>query len=115
MSIVNDFRKLCPPAMLYLSLSILGLVLSGVQNMDDKNIYRLGTYTTWVEDKGLIFAFKTVYVLFWTWVLNLMCKDSHSGIAWFLVLLPIILIFMIIALFMLNNGRVTEGNNNYNM
>ena len=31
-------------------------------------------------------------------MLNLMCKDGHSEIAWFLVLLPFVLFFMVIAM-----------------
>jgi uncharacterized membrane protein len=37
-----------------------------------------------------------VIILFWTWVLNLMCKDGHSEVAWFLVLLPFVIFFMIL-------------------
>ena len=111
MRLYKDFRNMCTPAMLYFTLSVLGLVLSVAQNMDDKNMYRLGTYATWVEDKGIIFVFHAIYILFWTWVLNLMCKDNHGGVAWFLVLLPIMLFFMIIALFMLKGSRIEECHN----
>ena len=49
----------------------------------------------------LVFIVKIIYILFWTWVLNLMCKDGHSGIAWFLVLLPFILLFVIMGMVMM--------------
>jgi hypothetical protein len=44
---------------------------------------------------------KVIYILFWTWVLNLMCKDGHTGIAWFLVLLPFIMLFVIMGMVMM--------------
>jgi hypothetical protein len=44
----------------------------------------------------LVFIVKLIYIFFWTWILNLMCKDGHSEISWFLVLLPFILYFLIL-------------------
>jgi len=38
----------------------------------------------------------------------LICKDGHTGIAWFLVLIPFILLFVIMGLVMVN-PRVLEG------
>jgi hypothetical protein len=41
-----------------------------------------------------------------------MCKDGHSGIAWFLVLLPFIMLFVIMGLVMMNqsqDGRRKRG------
>jgi hypothetical protein len=41
----------------------------------------------------MVFVVKVIGILFWTWILNLMCKDGHKEIAWFLVLLPFVLLF----------------------
>ena len=40
---------------------------------------------------------KLLYILFWTWILNLMCKAGATEIAWFLVLLPLIIFFLLIS------------------
>ena len=32
-------------------------------------------------------------ILFWTWVLNIICKAGYKWVSWLLVLLPFILIF----------------------
>jgi hypothetical protein len=50
----------------------------------------------------LVFIIKLIYILFWTWVLNLICKDGHTNISWLLVLLPFILLFVMIGLLMIN-------------
>jgi hypothetical protein len=42
--------------------------------------------------------------------LNLICKDGHKEIAWFLVLIPFILLFVIMGLVMVN-PRILEGLN----
>jgi uncharacterized membrane protein len=34
-----------------------------------------------------------------------MCKDGHTGIAWFLVLLPFVLLFVIISLVMMSQKK----------
>jgi hypothetical protein len=53
---------------------------------------------------------KVVYIMFWTWVLNLMCKDGHTGIAWFLVLLPFVLLFVILgSVMMYQKDKKKEG------
>ena len=47
--------------------------------------------------------------MFWTWILNLMCKDGHKNIAWFLVLLPFIMIFVITGIVMVKQKREREN------
>jgi len=44
---------------------------------------------------------KVLYILFWTWVLNLMCKGGYKNVAWFLVLLPFVLFFVVLGLYIL--------------
>jgi hypothetical protein len=43
-----------------------------------------------------------LYIFFWTWVLNLICKDGHTTISWLLVLFPFILLFVMMGLLLLN-------------
>lgn len=61
-------------------------------------MYSIGCYSCQVPSTIMVFVVKMLYILFWTWILNLMCKDGHSGISWFLVLLPLIMFFVIIGL-----------------
>ena len=99
-------KGICKPAKFYLYLSIAGIVMSIIQNMRkfDNSNYRCGSFSVNVPSVMLIFAFKLVYIVFWTYVLNLLCKDSNVRLAWILVLFPVILLFVILGMLLLTGG-----------
>ena len=101
MAFPKSLNELCKPAYIYFIISVIGLVAMAIQNMGNNHLYCLGNFSCVVPSNIAIFAMKVVYVFFWTWILNLMCKDGHSGIAWLLVLLPFVLLFVIIGMIML--------------
>jgi hypothetical protein len=49
----------------------------------------------------MIFVIKLIYILFWTWLLNIICRGGATAFAWLLVLLPFVLLFLAIATMML--------------
>ena len=73
----------------------VGRLVSVVQNLGNSRRYNLGMLSTRVPSTFLVFLVEIIYILFWTWVLNLICKDGHKEIAWFLVLIPFILLFLL--------------------
>lgn len=101
MAFPKSLAQLCTPAYIYFILSVLMIVITAVQNMGNKGRYTLGMFSCMVPSCLLVFALKVVYILFWTWVLNLMCKDGHSEIAWLLLLLPFVLLFVAVGLLMM--------------
>ena len=105
MAFPKKIGQLCSPALLYFSISIFVVVYTIFQNLGNNRMYRVGGYSCMVPSTMLVFAIKIIYILFWTWILNLMCKDGYSNIAWFLVLLPFILMFILIALLMMNGNK----------
>ena len=92
---LTNTRTLCSPAFIYFAVSILGLLIVIFNNLGNKNIYNLGTFSANVPSTALIFIIKFIYILFLTWILNLICRDGHSGVAWILVLFPFIILFLI--------------------
>ena len=104
MAFPKKLKDLCTPAFIYFVLSMIGLILMVVQNLENNQRYNLGTFSSRVPNTTMIFIFKIIYILFWTWILNLICRDGHAEIAWFLVLVPFILVFVMMILFM-GNGR----------
>ena len=100
---ITGLRKLCTPSYVYLVISSIALVVMIYQNMGNVDKYCLGSYTCNVSNTALIFVIKAVYILFWTWILNLMCNANASGIAWFLLLLPIIRMFILLSAMMITN------------
>ena len=97
----KKFKSLCTPASVYFIISFVAIVLMVVQNLNaPDNKYCIGNHHCRVDNLGskvIYFVVKLIYVLFWTWVLNLICNSGHKNIAWFLVLLPIVGMFVVIA------------------
>ncbi len=102
MAFPRSLKELCKPALLYFIISMLSMVVLLFQNLGNSSIYNIGCFSCDVPSTTVVFIVKLVYILFWTWILNLMCKDGHSGISWFLVLLPLILLFVVIGMMLLN-------------
>ena len=94
---IVGLRKICKPAEFYLVISLLMLFVMGVQNYYS-DFYCIGPYSC---DVNVFFMFllKFIYVIFWTWLLNIICKAGYSGISWFLVLIPYILLFTMLLFF----------------
>lgn len=98
---IAGLKNLCSPAYVYLVISIIAIVIMGFQNYGNINTYCLGSYSCDVSSVGLIFMIKIMYVLLWTWILNLICRAGAPGVSWFLVLLPFILLFILLGLLMI--------------
>jgi hypothetical protein len=99
----GGFSNLCTPAFLYLSISIIALVVMYLQNWGNNNVYCLGSYDCYVSNTKFIFIIKLIYIVFWTWILNLICNAGFTQFAWFLFLLPFILLFIFISYLFIPN------------
>ena len=93
-------KNLCTPAHVYLVISVMFILIAFFQNYGNTYTYCLGSNTCNVSNTYMIFVVKALYVLFWTWILNLICKSGATNVAWFLVLIPFILMFIMIGLMM---------------
>jgi len=101
MALPKKLSELCPPSAFYFIISMISIIIIFLQNIGNNNIYTIGIYSCNVPNTILVFILKVIYILFWTWILNLICKDGYTGISWLLVLLPFILLFILIGLMML--------------
>jgi hypothetical protein len=101
MAFPKNIKQLCMPAMVYFVVSILAILFVLVQNLGNTNRYQIGHLSCRVTSTSLLFIVKIIYVLFWTYVLNLICKDGYPGLSWLLLFLPFILLTSIIIFFML--------------
>ena len=104
MKVLESIRKLCSPAYVYLVISVVSIVLMMIQNAGSSNTYCVGMFECEAKNIPLIFVMKFLYVAFWTFVLDSICKAGHKRIAWFILLLPIIMFFTIIGLGMVMAG-----------
>ena len=97
-------KKLCTPAYVYLVISVVSIIALMFQNSGNETTYCVGSFECPVPNTAVVFLLKFLYVAFWTFVLDSICKAGHKQFSWFLVLLPFILFFVILGLFMLNQG-----------
>ena len=95
-----DLTDLCTPATIYFVISLIGLILLGIGNIENDERLCIGDYSCNVGNNTIIFVLNAVYILFWTFVLDLMCKNGYGSISWFVLLLPFILAFMFLAMVM---------------
>ena len=96
-----DLRKLCTPSFIYFLVSVISFVLIMIQNLGNTNTYCIGSYSCDVMSTFFALVLQAGYILFWTWILDLMCKAGYSEIAWFVLLLPVILFFIIFGVLVL--------------
>jgi len=102
MAFPRKIRDLCAPSMLYFIVSIIALIVAILMNLGHNNKLVLGSYSVGVVNTTLIFIVKLIFILLWTWILNLICKDGHEVISWILVFLPFIAMFLCILAMMVN-------------
>ena len=93
----NTIKSLCAPSYIYFMLSMVSIFLMALQNIGNSNSYCVGMLECEVPNTSMIFLSKIVYVVFWTWLLNFLCKKGLKSVSWFIVLFPIVLMFTLIA------------------
>ena len=95
-----DLTKMCTPATIYFVISLIGLILVGVNNLDNNDKICVGNYNCYVGNNTTVFIVNAIYILFWTFILDLMCKGGYSSLSWFILLLPFIILFVLFATLM---------------
>jgi hypothetical protein len=95
--------------MLYFIISAIGVFFIGIQNLNgNDNSLCIGSYTCSVFSKTIIMLLHVIYVLFWTFTLDLYCKNDYKELSWFIVLVPIILSFVFFGIIMLSGKLKLE-------
>ncbi len=99
-----NLKKLCTPAMIYFVISVIGMLMLGIQNLNgESNTLCVGTYKCNIANKMIVFLLNAIYILFWTFVLDLFCKAGYKQLSWFIVLIPIILSFLFLGIVIFNS------------
>lgn len=99
---------LCTPAMVYLAISFVALLMSWVQNHQNTNTYCAGHISCPVQNTTYVFILKILWFLFWTWILNLLCTKGYTTVAWVLVVIPFMVFFTL--MFGLANAMARGSN-----
>jgi|UniRef100_A0A6C0KQA7 hypothetical protein len=94
---MSSMMNLCTPALVYFVLAIIGVIAA-------------------IMNKGIMSSIiSLLFVLLWTWFLNYLCRKGHSGISWFLVLLPFILVILMFTLALETSSHVVKNVSTANM
>jgi hypothetical protein len=93
---------LCKPASLYFGISMSVLVILGIYNLGNTDSY-CGNIQCGALHKLVILMIKMLYILFWTAVLQVFCKNGMSIVSWILVLFPLFLMFLFLTGFITPN------------
>jgi|688.fasta_scaffold60740_2 hypothetical protein len=107
---MKSVKFLCKPAKLYLFLSVFLLLSMIIQNLGKNNVLCFGPLECYEVNKITLLLIKLLYIGFWTFILQMICKGGYTNVSWALVLLPIILFGLTLVMYMLNRG-VMEGFN----
>ena len=84
---------LCAPALTYFVISLLSLVVTGIQNAGNSQVYSVGHVSASVQNTTYVFVLKTIWFLFWTWMLNTLCANGYKTVSWVLVAIPFLVFF----------------------
>lgn len=97
MKLVNS---LCAPSRFYLGLSIFAMLLIFAQNFVNGNLNELcvGSFKCDYPHVILLFVFQIIYICFWTWLLNFLCKKGLKSLSWFIVLIPFLITALSLAI-----------------
>ena len=116
-SIFKGMTRLCTPALIYFVVSMVVLLCMLFQNAVAQNasnsnqntssnrpLYRVGIYSRHMKNLYhivIVFLVKFLYIVFWTFILNLVCRDGNKALSWLILLFPLILFFISIGAFLL--------------
>jgi hypothetical protein len=101
MAVLTTLNNLCAPAYIYFVISAVFLILAIIfvsNGSLDTNVFCLDDACT-KPGVAFMIVLKFVFIIFWTWILNFICKSGYPSAAWFLLLLPyflLIITFLII-------------------
>jgi hypothetical protein len=94
------FKQLCSPAKFYFVIAIISYILMVVQNINCKDRFYLGSYSC-EQNTTVILFLNALYILAWTWIINLICTVNKT-ISWVIVLFPFIMLFIILGIVLIN-------------
>jgi len=103
MNVYKLFNSLCTPAQLYLGLSTIAVISSCIQNIGNPNSFACGLMKAQSPVNNVVYIVgEIIYVLMWTYLLNLLCKKGYTKVSWLFVLLPFIAMFVLLGLLILS-------------
>ena len=107
----NKLKKLCTPAMLYFVLSIISFIVMLIVNGNNVTTLCIGEFECPTDNVYVLYFFNLIYILFFTIVLDSLCKNGFTPLSWLLVLFPIVMFFVLLGLFMVYQNKTISMEN----
>jgi hypothetical protein len=95
MKVISALKSLCLPSKVYLALSLVGEIISVISP------------SLFMGTTRVMHLVHLVYIVFWTWILHLICRAGYKWISWVLVLAPFVAMFILFT-FVLNGAKIVE-------
>ena len=93
---MKSFKQLCMPATIYLVLSLFAMAMLIIQNFNNSHTLCVGNFSCPMANTTMFYLINILYVLFWTWILQLICKAGWKSVSWVLLLFPFIIAFLFV-------------------
>ena len=110
-----NLRDFCTPSLIYLGISSIVVISVVLQNIFNGNSNELcvGAYKCTFTHKLVVLIFKIFYIIFWTWLLNYLCKIGYKEVSWFLLLIPFLIGAIIIGAVLILAPGMVYGSSNH--
>jgi len=91
-------NQFCTPAYVYLVVSLFFVIIVALQNHNfyENRVFCIGMYDCDNNNIAISVSLKLIFILFWTFFLNLLCKMGLSFVSWILVFLPWVIMLTIL-------------------
>lgn len=87
--------NLCPAAKIYLIISTVAMIIMSLNVFGTNHVFCIGTDDCESPINVVsLYLLKILYVIFWTWVLNVICRKVSMGLALAIALVPFLLFFV---------------------
>lgn len=80
--------EFCAPTILYLVISVISMIIDIVNLTSDGNTFSQGNFVGYI-------IFNILLIALWCLLLNYLCSIDWTPLAWALVLLPYIVLFLL--------------------
>lgn len=96
---VVGLYPLCIPSLVYLIISFIFISLIYYQNRYFPNVYCVGNGCQ-TENLISIYTLKILFVIFWAWILNILCAAGFSVVSWLVIWIPFIVYIIWLVFYM---------------
>ncbi len=101
-------QTICNPAVFYFTLAIFGTIVMLIQNRGNPT-HCIGNVNCKVPNTYLSTTINILMIIFWTFVVNVICSYGFVKCSWLLVLLPFIFLAIALGALLISGSAKTNS------